>query len=366
MTTSNGTSYCKVDLPGTGTTIRLRFSLLERLETDVRDVISTSGRETGGILLGSIEASKTLVVEDYEPVPSRHGGGSRCYLHSDVDRGRMASAVTLWSPPAESRLRVIGFYRSNVRQTLTAGEDERKRFAQELGDVTSLFLLVEPVANGRTKLVCYMAERGQPNGVEGRLEFESGKPETAPAVEPTAGAGPRRETKAQTEPKRRGKPSWGLTWIAAIPVVVGLIWLGFFQYQILNRIRATASLGLEVQPAGTLWRVNWNRSSECLAGAARGHLRIEDGKVHKDVDLDASELENTNIFYDPTSSEIRIRLEVFGPRGDRSRAETLRVLGAVPPATSADAPAAGFGLRPADGANAADTVKELGQLIGLR
>jgi hypothetical protein len=126
MTSLKETAYHEIASAGTGVTIRVRAGLLERLAAEVRDALASSGRESGGILLGG-NSGKDLVVEDYDPVPSRYLSDSRFYLYSDVDRGQMAKAVALWTPKGESRLRVIGFYRSNDRPALMAGDDKSRR-----------------------------------------------------------------------------------------------------------------------------------------------------------------------------------------------------------------------------------------------
>jgi hypothetical protein len=361
------TAYCQIDIPGRGVTVRLRVSMLERLAAEVQDVLAASGRESGGILLGSMVSGKTLVVEDYDPVPSRYLSDSRFYLYSDVDRGRMAGAVALWSPTGESRLRVVGFYRCNDRPALIAGFEEQKVFAHELGEAPSVLLLVEPGANGRTALACYFAEHGQFGGREGRIEIDSKNPGAVTAEEPAAATVLDREAKPQTAPARRERWSSGLARIAAVPLAAGLLWLGFLQYQVLKGMSAEAStarrppvLGLEVQPLGSYWQVSWNRSSGYVAGAARGHLRIEDGAMHKDVDLDATELRTTSIIYDPAGNEIRFHLEVFGAEGGRSTAESLRVFATLPPAAPAET-AARSQAAPAEGLNTAGMVKEFRQ-----
>jgi hypothetical protein len=359
------TSYCRIEVPGAGLTIQLRRSLLERLAADIQEAVASSGRESGGILLGSLVSGRTLVVEDYDPVPSRHLADARCYLHADVDRPRMASALALWSPTGESRLRVIGFYRSSVRPALIAGEEERKLFARELGDATSLLLLAEPGANRLTALACYLAKGEWLGDREGRLEIDLSQPEAPAAGEPAPDT--ECQAKPPAMPDRHGKSSSGLARIAAIGIAVGLVWVGFQQYRILKSMSAEASsarrraaLGLEVQPAGPFWRVSWNRSSEWLAGAARGHLRIEDGPVRKDVDLDAAALENTSIIYDPAGSEIWFHLEVFGVQGGRSTAESLRVFATRPPAAPVEAAAAGLRAIARDGLDTAGIAQEPG------
>jgi hypothetical protein len=352
----NETQYCRIDVPGAGLTIRLRRSFLERLAADVRDVAS-GGRESGGILLGSV-TGKTLVVEDHDPLPSRYQVDSRWYLHSDVDRARMASALTLWSPAGESRLRVIGFYRSNLRPTLIAGEEERQQFSRELGEAASLLLLIQPGANG-AKLACYLAEREQPSNGEGQLEIDLTTPEAPGHAQPTPDA----VAPCKAKPERRERFSSGLSRIAAVPFAAGLLCVGFLQYRILksvsemaSTVRRPSALGLEVQPVGPFWRVNWNRSSECLTGATRGHLRIEDGTVRRDLDLNAAELRNTSIIYDPAGGDLWFHLEVFGAQGRRSTAESLRVFTVVPQAASVE-PAPALRVIPPSSLNMGGLVK---------
>jgi hypothetical protein len=367
MSTPTDTLYCDIKVPGNDAKIRLRFSLIERMAAEIEDVLGATGRESGGILLGSV-SGKAVMVEDYDPIPSRHLSDSRFYLYSDVDRERMASAVALWSPNGENRLRVVGFYRCNDRPALATGDEERKLFAQELSGATSVFLLVQPGASGRTALACYLAEQGRIDGSEGRLEIELKKPEAAVPEQPVSGTtAPHRDAKPGTTPPRHESSSSGLARIAAVPLAVGMLWLGFLQYQILKGMNAEASsaprpaaLGLEVQPQGSYWRVTWNRSSAYLDGAARGRVRIEDGGMSKDVDLDATELRTSSIIYDPTGNEISVHLEVFGAGGDRTTAESVRLFAALPP-TAATETAERSKVTGVDGLNAADSVKEVRQ-----
>jgi hypothetical protein len=366
MASPNETSYCQVHVPGTEITVRLRSSLLMRLAAEVEDVLAATGRESGGILLGSVSGN-ALVVEDYDPVPSRHSSDSRFYLHSDVDRGQMASAVSLWSPNGENRLRVIGFYRCNDRPALVARDEERRLFAQELNGAPSVLLLVQPGANGRTALACYVAEQGQTGGREGRLEIDLKKPQAAVVEAPGPATGPHRDAKPQITLTRAGKPSSGLARLAGISFAGVLLWLGFLQYQIIQGMNAEASsaqrtpgIGLAVQPQGTYWRLSWNPSSQLLAGAARGHLRIEDGATRKEVDLDAAELRTASIIYDPSGSEISLHLELFGAEGGRSAAESLHVFAKLPPVTSAQT-ATRSQAEPAHEWNAAELAREVGQ-----
>ena len=142
MSSTREASCYEIVAAGTGVTVRLRTDLVLRLAAEVQDVLASSGRESGGILLGSF-SGKALVAEDYDPVPSRYLSDSRLYLHSDVDRGQMASAVALWSPQGESRLHVIGFYRANDRPALMASNEQRQLFAGKLGAATSVLLLVQ-------------------------------------------------------------------------------------------------------------------------------------------------------------------------------------------------------------------------------
>jgi hypothetical protein len=339
MSTPTEAPYCRIEVPGKEVTIRLRFSLMERLAAEIEDVLGATGRESGGILLGSV-SGQTVMVEDYDPIPSGHMSNSRFYLHPDLDRERMTSAVALWRPNGEDRLRVIGFYRCNDRPALVTGDEERQLFAQELNGETSVLVLIQPGRNGRTGLACYLAERGRTDGTEGRIEIELKKPEAVVSERPVSGTkAPHRDAKHQTTENS----SSGLARIAAVPLAAGMLWLGFLQYQILKGMNAEASsappapLGLEMQPQGHYWRVTWNRTSAYLDGAARGHLRIEDGGMSKDIDLNPTELRTSSIIYDSAGNEISVHLEVFGAGGDRSTAESLRLLAALPPAQVTEA-----------------------------
>jgi hypothetical protein len=99
-----------------------------------------------------------------------------------------------------------------------------------------------------------------------------------------------------------------------------------------------------------------------LSGAARGHLRIEDGMTRKEVALDAVELRTTSIVYDPAGNDISLHLELYGADGGRSAAESLRVFAKLPPAQAATRSRA----EPAHDWSEAQLAGETGQPNSLR
>jgi TonB family protein len=92
-------------------------------------------------------------------------------------------------------------------------------------------------------------------------------------------------------------------------------------------------LGLRVERRTNDWRLKWNRNA--AVNALRGRLSITDGAVHKQLDLDAHELQTGSIVYTPVTEDVVLRLEVVGSESQAPMSESVRlVVGAKPPLPS--------------------------------
>ena len=76
-------------------------------------------------------------------------------------------------------------------------------------------------------------------------------------------------------------------------------------------VRAPEYLSLRVERAGSSLRILWDRNSSALRDASRVVLHIEDGDSRSDRDLARSELDAGSIIYEPKSSELIFRLDVY-------------------------------------------------------
>ncbi len=76
-------------------------------------------------------------------------------------------------------------------------------------------------------------------------------------------------------------------------------------------VRAPEYVRLGVERVGSSLRILWDRNSSALRDASRVVLHIEDGGSRSDRDLARSELDAGSIIYEPKSSELTFRLDVY-------------------------------------------------------
>jgi hypothetical protein len=136
-------------------------------------------------------------------------------------------------------------------------------------------------------------------------------------------------------------------WIWAIPIVIAALlgaaafWHSFPAWT--GRTATTASLGpelsLELERAGTDFRVTWDANSPAVLAARRGTLFIKDGNFEKELALDREQLASAGVVYSPATTDVSFRLEVFGVGPDPVVA-TVRLLAGSRPEVAAEAPAA--------------------------
>ena len=84
-------------------------------------------------------------------------------------------------------------------------------------------------------------------------------------------------------------------------------------------------LNLRVEGQGDRVLLSWNRRNSVVRSADGGLLHIDDGMQHRDVRLDAAQVENGAVLYRPRSDDVSFRLDVHGQDG-RTIKESLRVL----------------------------------------
>ncbi len=131
-------------------------------------------------------------------------------------------------------------------------------------------------------------------------------------------------------------------WIRAIPVAVfALLGAGAFWHFFPGGSAAAASVradfSLELEPAGTDYRVTWDGHSPVVQAASRGTLLIKDGGFEKELDLDRDQLATAGVVYSPSTNDVSFRLELFG--GPAPAVATVRLLAGTKPQVAAVAPA---------------------------
>src|SRR5579884_4060135 len=166
-----------------------------------------------------------------------------------------------------------------------------------------------------------------------------------PAEEPASAPSPRSKPKGRlvtagelpslpaviAQPKRSGVP-----WLSS--AILFLIFAGgTFAFLLARGIPSANSnsfwrallpdtgLNLRVEGQGDRVLLSWNRRNSVVRSAAGATLHIDDGAQHRDVRLDAAQVENGAVLYRPNSDDVSFRLDVRGQDGS-SIAENLRVL----------------------------------------
>jgi hypothetical protein len=133
--------------------------------------------------------------------------------------------------------------------------------------------------------------------------------------------------------------------IWAIPVAVfALLGAGAFWHffpALTGGSASAASLrpdfSLEIERAGSDYRVTWDGNSPFVLAAKHGTLLIRDGSFQKEVTLDRDQLVTAGVVYSPSTTDVSFRLELFG--GPDPAVASVRLLAGARPQVAAAAPA---------------------------
>jgi len=137
-------------------------------------------------------------------------------------------------------------------------------------------------------------------------------------------------------------------WIRAIPIaIVALLgaaafWHFFPAWTGANAAAASlrADFSLDLQRAGTDYRVAWDPNSPAVLAAKRGTLFIKDGSFQQQLQLDRDQLASAGVVYSPATTDVSFRLELFG--GPEPAVSSVRLLAGFTPqvaAVATEAPA---------------------------
>jgi len=339
------------------------------------------GKMAGGFLLGRTSRGRglTLMVEHYEPLTPERGIPDSPF----ADRGRMESLMDRWRP-GRSRLSLIGLYRTCTPQSglLTNDDlaalaaDTSRKVADVIGtnlegsklspqattppaadpmDSERVFLLIDAGTGGATSKAVLHVTRGEsvlwqsPQTPFNRNELSKRRAASQsqvsemrpPTVAPKEPSPESEETPAT--PKSDLKRLSILKWSIASVGVAALLVTAFLQLRgtstpgSLLPSSSTASsdarLGLQLDQSGAAWRLSWNPDSPALVKATKGRLVVTDGAMHKNIDLDASDLRGGTIIYSPITEDVVLQLEVDSLDSPEPVSESVRTVGGVLPST---------------------------------
>lgn len=102
----------------------------------------------------------------------------------------------------------------------------------------------------------------------------------------------------------------------------------------------SAAFGLGAHWEGKGIRLTWNGANPAIQHADLGILRIVDGNLRRDDELDAGALRGGTVWYKPLTEEMKFRLDVLGPA--EHAAEWLLLIAPhlpAPPSSALRAPA---------------------------
>ena len=219
-----------------------------------------------------------------------------------------------------------------------------------------VFVLIEPhgCKGGRASL--YLSRGGAVLCQSPRMPFNRAELSKKGIVRQSPGAsmsdlalGVETPQQVRREPERRlprtevPKPAINWRWLLASAVFIAILGEGLFRVSGQPMLHTFAvgqaksnetQLGLKVQRKGTDLELTWNQAAPILAGSKKARLRIIDDFIHKNIDLDSSELRNGRIVYTPVTDNVFVQLEVEGIEPANGASESVRVVGGLVPPIS--------------------------------
>jgi hypothetical protein len=349
------------EVPGKRLVIHVDFNVIDRLVQEVMrgfGAIPRRGAEVGGVLLGSAEVGDRIIVriDDFEAVHCEHRRGPS-YLLSDSDVARFAETIARHRFTTQKTLYAVGCYRSHTRDGLCLTPEDLAQFDAYFPDVSDVFLLIKPFATKVSQAGFFFREEEGIRVESSYQEFPFRRKELGGGVTPGARArelGPVAHAVSSAAPAAAsypvvprlyenentaveqaeegsdlstvptfGQPMEDLPrrrnlWIplSFLFLLVGVL-VGFQASLSYRPAKAAGLVGdayqlsLSAGKSGEYVLVRWDRGAPAIKGALRGVLRINDGGREKEVDLDALQLQNPQVFYRNLSAKVTFKLEVF-------------------------------------------------------
>jgi len=342
--------YYVWEAPGKTVSVVVNLDVVDRLLTEVMTgfgAIPRRGAEVGGILVGSIEGT-AVRVENFEPVPCEYKRGPS-YLLSEGDGRAFEETWRKWRPGSDNSHYAVGYYRSATRGQATVGDEDRAICGRYFPPPSNVMLLIKPHAMQVSSAGFITYENGSLENESAlefpfrRLEIEgnaaparrplgehrvpgSSVPDVEPPQAPPVPSEGERAYAVTTQARETRRKGWAWIPLSFIFLLLGVL-MGF-QAALTIYPRGSGghddpfTLGLSVTNTGDSLHVKWDRAAQPIRSAQRGVLRIEDGSYTKQVDLDASQLQNGSVIYRHMSGSVQFRVEVY-PKDRTSVAETV-------------------------------------------
>jgi hypothetical protein len=246
---------------------------------------------------------------------------------------------------------IVGYYRSCTGRELALEESDKELIGKYLGESSSATLLIKPISikecvasflfrestgvwidlvecpRARAAGAAAAATAGAGHSRPEVPHAPSGLEANGGAQPPVASAAPAqisdRESLRPDELAHSASRATLWLWAALCVAVAGGGFAGYQWRKVAGEPRA-ASLGLDVQPAGTVMEVQWDRSSPAVRRATLGELFIADGPAQNTIELNQAAIARGNFAYAPSSGDVFFRLKMY--TGGQPVMEAMRLV----------------------------------------
>ena len=333
--------------PSKALSIHLRLAMVKRLEDEHLNVAALGTRqELAGVLLGySLTAPQPAsFVEDFVVLHERDDVSPSLGFRGELlaqRLGALARRAGLQQTP-------IGFFRWQRGGWLSLSDLDLEAANRYFSNPEDVVLLLRYSAGRGNEGAFFWREAGVVRYRDAHYEFpfsaaKLARPIPAPAPKPALPPQPQPANQklepsplAQAPSQPRGVARW-------MPVVhtaaIAMILTGAGVAALENshsapphpeaepqRTGYQSLLGLNVTARSGQVLIQWNREAPAIQGAQNAVLRIVDGPVTDVTHLDAQQLRDGYVAYQPSTTNVDIRLEVK-TRAGGTAAESVRFVG---------------------------------------
>jgi hypothetical protein len=293
------------------------------------------GLEIGGILIGRTEIAEGVAhiyIEGFETVESEHRLGPS-YLLSETDFSRLREAI------GKKGAASLGIFRSQTRSEILELEPSDLELLDASRNTPGLFLLLGPVPGKAAFFTCIdgsvkcIHEFALASSLSSILALRQGRPAVAATPEPAKESAARLvahheaaealvpdrvdppQPVVQEKPRPRGQgPGWliaAATAFLLLGAISGALAHSIYRPALREQPVPNNVLRLSVQPDASFLRLLWDPQSSAIQGAAHAVLHIQDGDRQADLDLSPAELSRGATAYEPRSTQVTFRLDLY-------------------------------------------------------
>jgi hypothetical protein len=354
---AGSTAFYRWEVPGKSFSIQLSYDALDRLRAEASRGLGAAprrGLEVGGILLGAIQRVPGPVVSivDFAPVPCEYAFGPY-YVLAEAERRAFREAMGQRRRAASGDVYAVGYYRSQIRDGLVFGEEDRRLFSACCPDEASVALVIKLRPGRPAEAGLFFRENGDIRPGPSYLPFVfdrealGGRAQHHPQPQAPEPSPPLPSVRERNVAEREVSHSGGggaATHVADVPlpsflvaaderqerkpgrrrhillstaVVLAGIALGtLIARQFELRIPQPSfgnpyALDLMVLEYGDNLHLTWNRDAPAIRDATAGILVIADGDQSRSMELDAAQLRSGSVIYRRMTTQVRFRLEVM-------------------------------------------------------